>query len=324
MQEVQFPDVSFYQKEVDYSIMSTKTEAIIVRAGQNLWIDEQFGRNYSEAKRYGLKVGAYWFYDGRVSPQTQAATLISLLQGRRLELELFIDWEKNYGGAHEGLHNVVAMMELVEQAGLDIKGVGQYTGYYFFRANSNAITNASQYSYLKNKPLWLAWYTLNPGNVLIPAPWTQLTHWQFGTPAVQWGQQTLELDMNFFNGTKAEFDKAYGATAMRVIKGTAKTTVNRRIIPGGSLFNPPRYLYPGDEIEATENDFQWLHLSKINGVPVNDMEWASAGTTQLYITWQWVDVVVEPPPPPPPDPTITHTIDVYSDGKVSIDGGTPY
>src|SRR3990167_3108577 len=92
--EVQFPDVSYYQQEVDYSIMSTKTSAIILRAGQGEWPDSQFERNYAEATYTGLKKGVYWFYDGRYSPAEQADLLISLLWNKTLEMEVFIDWER--------------------------------------------------------------------------------------------------------------------------------------------------------------------------------------------------------------------------------------
>lgn len=210
---VQFPDVSFYQGDINYSIMCMQTEAIIIRAGQNLWPDDQFERNYLEAKKCGKKVGVYWFYDDRVDPGRQAALLLSLLDGKTFEMEVFIDWENSYGGRFGDLSQVVAMMEIIDQAKqdglIDIKDVGMYTGYYFFRGHSNAARHASQYAYLKNKPLWLAWYTNNPDNVLIPAPWTKLTHWQFGTPVVSWGQATREIDMNFFNGTRIEFDTRY-------------------------------------------------------------------------------------------------------------------
>lgn len=209
-QEVQFPDVSFYQAEINYSKMCLQTKAIIVRAGQNTWIDDQFERNYLEAKKCGMKVGIYWFFDGRASPLQQANLLISLLRNKTLEMEVWIDWERNYGGQHEGLRNVVAMMELIEKAGLNIKGVGLYTGYYFFRSNSNPIANASQYEYLKRHALWLAWYTNNPSDVLIPPPWTELLLWQYGTPVIDWGQATLEIDMNWFSKSKQEFEERYG------------------------------------------------------------------------------------------------------------------
>ena len=233
-QEVMFPDVSFYQEEIQYKIMCLQTKAIIIRAGQNLWVDDQFERNYLEAKKCGMKVGVYWFYDGRISPSDQARLLVTILLGKKLELEVYIDWERNYGGGHEGLKNVVAMMELVENAGLDIKGVGLYTGYYFFRGNSNPVTNASQYEYLKRHPLWLAWYTLNPADVLIPAPWSKLTLWQWGTPVWDWGQATKEIDMNWFNGTKQEFESAYGETTGEppmtdYVKLESNTSVGRTI-----------------------------------------------------------------------------------------------
>lgn len=211
---VQFPDVSFYQGEINYSVMRMQTDAIILRIGQNLWEDDEFERNYEQSKRNGMLVGGYWFYDDRISPRVQAEKLVEICVGKTFELELFIDWENSYGGEFRGLQNVVAMMELVEMAiqmGIfRAKGVGMYTGYYFFRANSNAMSNASQYNYLKTRPLWLAWYTNNPADVLIPAPWTELNLWQFGTPNIDWGQQTEEIDMNWFNGTRQDFDSRYG------------------------------------------------------------------------------------------------------------------
>lgn len=212
-QEVQFPDVSFYQSEIDYRVMRVQTDAIIIRLGQNLWVDDQFERNYLEAKKNGMRVGGYWFYDDRVSPRAQAEIILSLLEGKKFELELYIDWENSYGGEFRGLQNVVAMMELLDKAKelglIQVKDIGLYTGYYWFRGNSNPITNASHYNYLKNKPLWLAWYTSNPLLVLIPAPWSELMLWQWGTPVWYWGQQTKEIDMNWFNGSRQEFDLRY-------------------------------------------------------------------------------------------------------------------
>lgn len=322
-QEVQFPDVSFYQKEIDYSIMSTKTGAIIIRAGQGEWVDQQFERNYAEAKRVGLSVGIYWFYDGRVSPGKQAAFLIELLRGKSIDMEVFADWERNYGGAYEGLSNVVAFMQTIERAGLNIRDVGMYTGYYWFRANSNPITHSSQYAYLKTKSLWEAWYTSNPENVLIPAPWASLTHWQFGTPAVNWGQQTLELDMNYFNGSKTEFTMRYGAptgeplnyyelrsnasgqyrsirqqTDYPAIPHIMGTKINQ--INAGSLakaYEADSYTYESDVfisgvLRAKAGD-KWWKTFEVNGAPY--IGWVAEthlGIRYLNLTFK----SVEPPP----------------------------
>lgn len=238
---VQFPDVSFYQGDINYTIMCMETDAIILRAGQNTWTDSKFERNYTEARKCNKKIGVYWFYDGRASPGEQAELLLSLLAGKKMDMEVFIDWEHNYGGRYEGLPNVVAMMQVVEAAGYR---VGLYTGYYFFRANSNSITHANQYRYLKQRPLWLAWYTNNPANVLIPAPWLTLTHWQFGTPIIDWGQESKEIDMNFFNGTRLEFNIHYGETMATFAELKSNTTANRTIRKGTAYPQVP-HIYGG-------------------------------------------------------------------------------
>jgi hypothetical protein len=51
-------------------------------------------------------------------------------------------------------------------------------------------------------------------------------------------------------------------------------------------------------ITATENKYQWLHLT--------DGGWVNAGPRQQYIKWEVVEEPIEPPPPPPaPEPMVT-------------------
>jgi GH25 family lysozyme M1 (1,4-beta-N-acetylmuramidase) len=204
-----FPDVSFYQGLIDWDQFRAQSDAVIIRAGQNVWVDVQFARNWKESKARGILRGTYWFYDDRIDPGRQADMWIALLRDDAPEMECWVDWEKSYGGAFGGLKNVVAMMQRVEAAGYR---VGLYTGYYWFTGNSNALTNASQYAYLATKPLWLAWYTNNPANVLVPKPWRDLWLWQYGTPPVgtDYGTETVELDMNQFNGSEDVFYYFYG------------------------------------------------------------------------------------------------------------------
>lgn len=206
--EKDFPDVSFYQLEIDYNVMESKTDTLIIRTGQHKYPDPQFERNYTASKERGLIRGLYDFYDDRVSPKEQADRILSQIGEDVPEMELYIDWERSYGGSFQGLKNVVALMQEIERRNPKIT-CGLYTGYYWFRANSNPITHASQYNYLKDKPLWLAWYTDDPSKVLIPAPWTHLTLWQYGTPVEDYGQKTLEIDKNFFNGTIRQFYERY-------------------------------------------------------------------------------------------------------------------
>lgn len=193
-----FADVSFYQGRIDWAKMRLKARKVIIRAGQNIWVDITFKTNYLAAKLFGFLRGVYWFYDGRASPGEQAKTLTDLLKAYGLpELGVWIDWERNYKGSHEGLKNVVAMMQEVERILPGVE-IGLYTGYYFYIENSNPITNFFQYAYLARKKLWLAWYG-ELASVLIPSIWKGvMTYWQRGTPAwgKEWGVETIEIDIN--------------------------------------------------------------------------------------------------------------------------------
>lgn len=196
---IEFPDVSFYQGNINWDTMSAQTRNIIIRAGQNTWRDEKFSVNWVNAKQRGMSRGCYWFYDGRASPNAQWDVLRPLLAGDLPEDVIWVDWERNYGGAYEGLRNVVSFMKLIEQ-GFPGCTVGMYTGYYWFIENSNGVNNAQEYSYLASKPLWEAWYGMPSDQILIPQPWNTHTielH-QYGTPSVglEYGCESIELDMN--------------------------------------------------------------------------------------------------------------------------------
>jgi len=197
-----FPDCSFWQGSINFDLMRLKTDYIILRSSQRNWIDPQFIRSRAECVRTGLPFGTYHFYDDRDSPGEQAEFVAGILAGHPQPLEIYCDYEKTYGGDFKGLPNVVAFMQRFEQ--LTSRQVDFYTGYYWFLENSNAVANASQYNYLKDKKLWLAAYnaTHTPtggAGLLIPKPWTKVNVHQYGTPAIGHSYGTvdsLEIDMN--------------------------------------------------------------------------------------------------------------------------------
>lgn len=321
--EIEYPDVSFYQGVIDFEKIG---KTAIFRAGQNIWVDGQFHRNRAEAVKRGMNWGVYWFYDDRVSPGAQATALLSLFSGAQAKpnMEIWCDWESTYNGRYGSVANVVAFMQKIE-AEMPYAKVGLYTGYYWFMNNTHALLNIGQLNYLKNKPLWLAWYG-PAAQVKIPRPWTQLTVWQCGTPArgAEFGVNTIEIDMNWFNGTTAEFNQRYGATVEPVppiigetmIQGKALVTVKIRTAPNG--IETGQFLKPGDVIEADRHDMQWLHLTKINGVTVTGEFWSSAGSQQQYIQWQEVSAPVDPPVDPPTAGVVPFTLQV--DGYKPVAG----
>lgn len=192
-----FPDVSRWQLDINFDVMRTKTNYIILKSSQANYADPKITRNISESNRVGLPYGLYHFYDDRFSPSVQAETFARLSSGA---VELWCDWESTYGGQYKSIRDVVAFMERVED--LTGKEVGMYTGYYWFVDNSTYVT-AAQFRYLSERPLWLAWYTNDHTpkeieRVKIPKPWVEMEIWQYGTPAIgyEMGAQTAEIDMN--------------------------------------------------------------------------------------------------------------------------------
>lgn len=315
--EKDLPDVSFYQLDIDYNVMFSKTDTLIIRTGQHKFPDPQFERNYSESKSRGMIRGLYDFYDDRVSPGEQADRILAQIGEDIPEMELYIDWERSYGGQFQGLRNVVALMQEIERR-RPLITCGLYTGYFWFRANSNPITNASQYNYLKTKPLWLAWYTNNPANVLIPAPWTSLTLWQYGTPVEDYGQKTLEIDKNYFNGALRDFYERYGVVVpvpgepmfFRVLSASSNLRSSAGLsgndlgegVDNNAVFN--------DIVETQTNTItadgvvwrrvlRWWRGSAEKALPISSTGevWiAEKQGTSIYLT----QVNFTPPAPPPP------------------------
>lgn len=270
----------------------------------------------------------YYFYDDRASPGAQADKWHSLLRDDPPEMEAITDWENTYGGQFKGLKNVVAMMERMEDYGY-LSAL--YTGYYWFRGNSNALTNASHYAYLKQRPLHLAWYSPDASSVLIPTPWNELWMWQYGTPAEDYGQKTKEIDMNFVNMTDVDFYKRYGgvlpipppeptdpgngAGEPMLIGEVIVTELNIRPVAGTTQAAIGR-LSLGDRVEASEEIAGWWRITKITSragvnVPLPGPScYAYEGMNNGYIK----DLTPAPDPVPVPGKVIDKAVVYFSDG----------
>lgn len=306
------PDISFWQGLVDWNVMASKTDAVIIRAGQNTWEDSMFRTNYAAAKVRNLLRGVYWFYDDRVSPGDQLKALVETIGDDVPEMEIWVDWENTYNGAFGGLKNVVAFMQAIEKE-YPACSVGMYTGYYWMTEHSSMLLNWSQYKYLKDKPLWLASYT-SAEAVRIPVPWTEPTLWQFGTPAENWGQASAEIDMSYYNGTEQDFYSHYagdtpppetGEIMSRWYKVTA-SVLNIRNGPGASYTDVGDLLL-GDIVEAMETIGGWHHISSI---------WRNSGLIDCpAVAWCSGAYTVETTDPTPqPEPTFPPEIGITING----------
>jgi hypothetical protein len=317
-------DVSKWQGTINFvTMVLAGAMGVIIKCGQGAAQDLRFEENWRKAKLAGMPRGSYWFYDSRVDPKQQAANWWNWIKTDPGELIHFADYEEAYGGTWSGWRSFkIFLEEFMRLSGLPPWKIGIYTGYYYWIANSPIMS--ADLNWFSQFPLWLAWYTDDPTQVLIPKPWTSLLLWQFGTPVEgeKYGAESLEIDENWFTGdeqTYRNYFKLDGETGggMKIIKGIAIGNVTRRKSPQGEAFTPARYLVVGDKIEASTNQYQWLKLSKINDVPVMDEEWVSAGSQKQYIAWDWVTVPDDPAPDPetPPAKKIVKGILHFEDGS---------
>ncbi len=234
MAKVIGPDVSFYQDDnttpagIDFIKMKTQADFVIIRVGQNEWIDSDFHTNWAAAKKAGLPRGSYWFYDSRVEPKRQAELWRDALGDDLGELPLCVDLEEEYGGQYGDWRKWYAFIEYLKEF-MPEKEIIIYTAYYYWVEHGpDASTQASSLEYFHQYPLWIANYDVAEPRV--PAPWgkDEWLLWQYtvhGDGAL-FGVESGNLDLNYFNGTLEEFRARFNISSTTDPIASTKYKVN--------------------------------------------------------------------------------------------------
>lgn len=315
--------------------------AMTFKIGQGTAEDEDFYNYMQEAKRWGLYRGGYWFYDNRISPKVQARKCAEIWKLSPGELPIWVDWERDYPTAAASSLDDIYNFIVTIQAELPNVKVGIYTGYYFW---SGKITGASPstLNWFKQFPLWLAWYThdLNLSHLVkIPKPWTDWDIWQYTdriTKNVS-GADSEEVDGNAFNLPRDQWLEKWATEEVIIIPPdggdgenpvsnlydcTARFTAKVRPFPNtantsvGSLAVGEKF-----QAEIVPDNLDPNNKSKIWGA-IKSGRWAGYYTALEYPgntnpISSYTPVVVTPPPN---EIKLTHTIEVYSDGSIKVDG----
>ena len=156
-------DISSYQKGINFDLIKSNVDFLILRAGFTGWGGDGTGKNkdtcfesfYSEAKARGIPVGAYWYscantYDkGRAEAEYMYN---NCLKGKQFEYPVCIDVE-------EDRHQQVGKERMAET----IKGFCEFLeekGYYVsIYANANYFNNYIDTASLGRYDKWLAYWT---------------------------------------------------------------------------------------------------------------------------------------------------------------------
>ncbi len=321
------PDVSFYQDDpetpqgIDFKRMRASAAYVVIRAGQNVWVDSDFKGNWVAAKQAQLPRGSYWFYDSRAEPKKQAELWVQQFTGGDYgELPLFADFEEAYGGPYKGWKNWVTFLDRLKQL-VPGKEIALYTAYYYWRDNApNSTTQAANLNYFKQYPLWIAHYGAT--NPLVPLPWKtgEWLFWQYtetGDGGL-YGVESLGIDLNYFNGDQAKLKARFnlpdvlpdpdpdpdpdpGIPTGKIYKVIAQPSLKVRKGPGLTE-ESIGLLYPNEQVEeiGANSDRSWLRIQRL---PDKALKGWSFGA------------YLEPldgnpdPDPEPPEPTIQAEFD---------------
>lgn len=206
-------DISFYQDNpdtpqvVDFEQMrSAGASFVIIRAGQNTWIDKKVKDHWKRSKGV-LPRGSYWFYDDRSKPGEQVKLWREALGDSLPECGVWMDFEKLYGGAYGREAHFKDFAEGVKDAFPNHVEVGVYTAFYWWE------TNVKDFSYWHQYASWIANYGV--ARPLVPRPWKQdeWTFWQYTDKGdgKKFGVESAGIDLNYFNGDAAKFEKTFGS-----------------------------------------------------------------------------------------------------------------
>ena len=271
------PDVSFYEDDdstpegIDFEKLKENSDFVIIRVGQNQWIDSDFRSNWAAAKQVGLPRGSYWFYDSRIEPQRQAELWADALKDDPGELPLCADFEENYGGPHAGWRKWYTFLEHLKNL-MPEQEIVIYTAYFYWIQNApSASTNASSLEYFRQYPLWIANYNVSTPS--IPAPWgeDEWLWWQYTAhgDGTIYGVESKNIDLNYFNGDLAAFRARFNLSDTPSVPTVTqyKVELNLREGPAES-FSAVGVLAQDDLLEklGQNEDGSWFKVRREDGL----------------------------------------------------------
>ena len=207
--EEQYPvrgvDVSAYQGEIDWPTLSKQGVhfAFIKATEGSSHVDARFARNWEQAQKTSLRIGAYHFFSFDSAGQTQAENFIKTVPQTEgmlppvVDLELYGEKKKNPPDKDRVLPELETMLALLEEA------YGRKPILYT-TAKSYRLYLAEGFA---EYDIWIRDVLRKP-KLPDGRAWT---FWQYTDRARLEGYQGEEryIDLNVFCGTEAEFE-AYG------------------------------------------------------------------------------------------------------------------
>lgn len=191
----------------------------IIRASQNLSMDEDFEYNWSEAKRVGLPRGAYHYFDyrsGKAPAMLQAEKFWSFIKADPGEIVPSMDFERPNAWWPE-LPAREVCLDMIQTFLVKLDLLSGRTCMLYTNAGTLRYTLAPVPDGITIHPLWVAaWPMVHTGQTAEQAAvgftpytgtWSKPTVWQFTTvlDGLKFGMESKGLDGDYFMGDEAAF-----------------------------------------------------------------------------------------------------------------------
>lgn len=192
-------DISKYQNPdlIDYNKIADQVDFVIMRIGFGWLKDIHFERHYLEFTQRGKRIGGYHFpLNTRL--QEQANMVKQALDGKRIEVGLWVDVEATYQSRSE----INAYIPLLEST-LDTEA-GVYTSYSKWL---EVMQNETRWA---SRRLWVANYGVSVPR--LPSPWKKWCVWQYSSTGRLNGYSG-NLDLDWANAECLDAIPAIGEEA---------------------------------------------------------------------------------------------------------------
>ena len=193
-------DVSYYQGKIDWQKVKSmeddgvKISFAFIKATEGiLSVDPYFQRNWREAPKAGLKVGAYHFFRPQKSGLWQANFFLQTAQFEKGDLPPVVDIESLDGVAPEKMRKELNAFIIQVEEKTKVKPI-IYSGLKFYKDNLRG--------FYDDYPLWVAHYH-QPKIKLTDKEWK---FWQHSDKARINGINHV-VDFNAFNGDSLKFQQ---------------------------------------------------------------------------------------------------------------------
>lgn len=207
--EVNGCDISQHNGTINWDVLASKVDFAFIRYTYgNKGVDTQAERNVQMALDYGRPYAGYHYISPALDWRKNAQNFAQFIKAYGGEMLPLADFEET-GGL-----NKTELESFVYKFGNETEQLsGEELAWYTSAGFLN--TAIARTSWLKNKKLCVAHWT-NADAPLLPLEWSipgkTWEWWQHKVyrPGSDYGTQNAAIDLQRFNGTKAQFEDRYG------------------------------------------------------------------------------------------------------------------